>query len=430
MTYPGATLASTLLIQTLASLVLTAPSVLAPVVAPTLGFGPERVGLFVGTAYLAAMLSGLRSGSWVARIGAVRLSQIAMLCCALGALAGSGGQAPLLAVAALVIGVGYGVINPAASSLLARHAPLTRRGLFFSVKQTGVPLGVALSGLLLPWGLQTLGWRPSIVLAGGACLMAALLLGPLVRRLEPGLAKPRHAASAAMAAATTIAAASAAAPAPGASGAAAARGRAPLAERPPGLMSVLRDPALRTLSLTSFAFAFTQLCFITFLVSYLHLELGESLAAAAGVLAAAQVVSTVSRIGWGYVADRWIDPGHLLGALGLAMAAASVLLAFAGDTLGRAMVVTAAVLCAITTMGWNGVFFAELARRATRGEMAALAGASQFFTFSGSMAGPIVFGEIIRRGGSYSLAYLILALLPAVAGLVMLRAASRESAGN
>ncbi|MFP5405387.1 MAG: AMP-binding protein, partial [Gammaproteobacteria bacterium] len=85
--HPGAALGSTLLVQTLASMVLNAPSVLAPAVAPTLGFGAERVGLFVGVAYLAAMLSGLGSGGWVTRIGAVRLSQVAMLACArLGAV--------------------------------------------------------------------------------------------------------------------------------------------------------------------------------------------------------------------------------------------------------------------------------------------------------------------------------------------------------
>lgn len=78
-TRPGLALGATLLVQILASLVLAAPAVLAPVVAPMLGIAPTRVGLFVGALYLAAMLSGLWSGQGVARIGAVRLSQVAML---------------------------------------------------------------------------------------------------------------------------------------------------------------------------------------------------------------------------------------------------------------------------------------------------------------------------------------------------------------
>jgi hypothetical protein len=81
-----------------------------------------------------------------------------------------------------------------------------------------------------------------------------------------------------------------------------------------------------------------------------------------------------------------------------------------------------------TVMGWNGVYFAELARLSKPGEFAAMAGASQFFTFSGSMAGPVVFAEIIRHGGSYSGAYAALALLPAAAGVMMLRQRGRAIA--
>lgn len=400
MTRPGPALVSTLLVQTLASLVLTAPPVLAPVVAPALGFGADRVGLFVGAAYLAAMLSGLASGYWVARIGAVRLSQVAMLACALGAMIAASGEILLLAVAAPIIGIGYGVINPAASSLLARHAPLARRGLFFSIKQTGVPLGVALAGLLLPLGLRAIGWRPSIVVAALLCAATALALRPLVAKLEPPKPPPVDTDAAV---------------------------EQP-AEIPPtaGLATVLRDPDLRRLSLTSFAFAFTQLCFVTFLVSYLNLELSLSLATAAAILAGSQIVSTMARIGWGHVGDRWIDPAALLGLLGLSMAAACAGLGLLGSVpgtgAGTAMVVAVAAVCAATAMGWNGVFFAELARKAGRSEMAALAGASQFFTFCGSMSGPVVYAEIIRHGGSYGAAYLSLALLPGVAGLAMLRA--------
>lgn len=396
MTHPAAALASTLAIQTLASLVATAPSVLAPVVAPSLGFGAERVGLFVGLTYLTAMLSGLASGAWVARLGAVRVSQAAMLACALATLAALAGSLLPLALAALALGTGYGIINPAASTLLARHAPLSRRGLFFSIKQTGVPLGVASAGLLMPLGLHALGWRPSIVLAGAACAALALALRPLVAKLDP----PRAAAGDAPASRSWRA----------------------------GMSAVIRDPALRTLSLASFAFAFTQLCFTTFLVSYLHLELGQSLSTAAAVLAGSQLVSTASRIGWGHVADRWVAPGILLGALGLAMALACAGLALLGESAGTGLIVAAAVCCAATVMGWNGVFFAELARQSSRADMATLAGASQFVTFFGSMSGPVIFAELIRNGGSYGGAYLMLGVLPALAGVAMLRAARRDRA--
>src|SRR5690606_41594003 len=122
-------------------------------VAPTLGFAADRVGLFIGIAYFAAMTSGLMSGRWVARIGAVGVTQLALVSFGVGMLAITVGHPLALVGAALVVGSGYGVLNPSAASLLNHHSPKSRRGLFFSMKQAGVPVGVATAGLLMPWGL-------------------------------------------------------------------------------------------------------------------------------------------------------------------------------------------------------------------------------------------------------------------------------------
>ena len=54
-----------------------------------------------------------------------------------------------LPIAALAIGAGYGLPNPSASMILAQHAPPHRRGLFFSIKQTGVPIPQAIYGYQL-----------------------------------------------------------------------------------------------------------------------------------------------------------------------------------------------------------------------------------------------------------------------------------------
>ncbi|MCO5101690.1 MAG: MFS transporter [Burkholderiaceae bacterium] len=417
-TRPLLALFVTLGVQMLASLVLSAPSVLAPAVAPQLGFAPERVGLFVGVAYLMAMLSGLWSGRGVASIGAVPMSQAAMFSCAIGAFVATAGTSWLLVAAAIAIGSGYGVINPASTTLLERHSPTARRALFFSIKQTGVPLGVALAGLLMPWGLATIGWQWSIGLAAAACALLGAALFPAVRRLQKARARPADAPDADWSAEPLNA--------PPDESAAELRREAPAAG-PGALWSVLRDPPLRRLSLMSLAFASTQLVFVTFLVSLLNLQLSHSLAWAAGILAAAQVVSTIARIALGYAADRWIDAGALLGWLGVAMAASLVALALLQPTTSDAWVFLAAIFCAATGMGWNGVYFAELARTAAqRADVATVAGASQFFTFAGSMSGPVLFAGVIRAGGSYSLGYALFALLPAAAGVAMLRAHRRR----
>ena len=144
------------------------------------------------------------------------------------------------------------------------------------------------------------------------------------------------------------------------------------------------------------------------------------------MLAAAQVTSVFSRIFFGYVADRWIAPARLLPLLGVGMAVACILLGRLAADAALAATVAVAMLCALTAVGWNGVFFAELARVAPPGGLAAATGTTQFMTFCGGMTGPVVFSEVINHGSAYGAAFQGLALVPLAAALVGWRAIRGE----
>ncbi len=77
-------LVATLAIQVYVSVVASAPAVLAPVLAADLGIAPSLIGVFVGLLYLGAMVSSLGGGEFVARFGAIRVSQAAVLMCSAG----------------------------------------------------------------------------------------------------------------------------------------------------------------------------------------------------------------------------------------------------------------------------------------------------------------------------------------------------------
>lgn len=386
---PWLALQVTLAVQIVASLVLSAAPVLAPAVLPALGIAPERIGLFIGLAYLFAMLSGLATGRWVAAVGAVRVSQTVLLAIAVGAVLATAGVPLVLLAAAAVIGIGYGAVNPAGAAILGRHAPAGSPGLFFALKQAGVPIGVALAGLLMPLGLLAVGWRGSAWLVAAVCVLLSLLLLPAAARLD-------------------------------------ARG-GPASSAPVGpwaaLRGTMRDPSLRRLSLMSLMYNMTQQGFLTFIVSLLHLERGLPLGVAAGLLAASQVLCTGMRIAMGHVADRWVTPRVLLGVLGIAMSASGLLLALLPGSAGLPLTAFAVLACGATAMGWNGVFFAELVRIVPRERVASAAGGSQFFTFGGGMVGPVLFGALVQFGGSYALGYACFAGLGLVAGAVMLLSA-------
>lgn len=388
---PLLALAVTLGAQLLVTVALTVPSVLAPEVAPMLGLPAARVGLFVGLCYLCAMSSGLVAGSRIAFIGPVRTSQWAIGAAGLGLVAVAIGGVWMLLPAAIAIGAAYGLTNPAAAIMLGEHAPIERRGLFFSIKQTAVPLGIAATGVLAPALYTLLGWRGAVAALGVGCIVGALAMGRARRQFDRPRPMPPRPAQAWRIVADP-------------------------------LMAGLRNPDLRRLGMVSFAYALTQVCFLTFLVSFLSVEHALGLAIAAGVLAAAQVVSVFSRIFFGYVADRWIPPARLLPLLGLGMAVACVLLGRLPADAALAATVGVAMLCALTAVGWNGVFFAELARVAPPGGLAAATGTTQFMTFCGGMTGPVVFSEVINHGASYGAAFQGLALVPLAAALMAWRA--------
>jgi len=382
MNRPALALTATLTVQVLVTMALSSAAVLAPAVAPTLGVEPESIGLYAAVGYLLAMLSGLRSGHGVAAVGALRLTQWALLSCAAGAvLAGLGPVTTLLPAAAL-IGVGYGLVNPAAAAVLNHHVPATARGLFFSTKQTGVPIGVALAGLSMPLGLMTIGWRATAVGLGVACVVTALAVQPCVKRLEPPRMPPPPEGSLRL------------------------------------LVTVWRHPGLRAMSLASLSFAATQQVFVTFLVSLLNLGLGWSLAASAGLLALSQVASAVARIVFGVIGDRWLAPRRVLVGLGVAMGLGCVALGAVAQGWPAApwgVVALVALACAATGMGWNGVFFAAQAQQVPREDLPRISGATQFFTFGGGMAGPLLFGEAVRAGAGWGWGFMAVALVPALA---------------
>ena len=440
-------LTSTLSIQAAATVAMSAASVLAPLAGPALGVPASQVGWFVGLAYGAAMSFGLAAGALTARHGPIRVSQLALAACMFGLLAAaltgllvphSSADTDGLAVwawvglpiAALAIGAGYGLPNPSASMILAHHAPPHRRGLFFSIKQTGVPIGVGIAGISIPALLLGLEWPWVLVVLAAVCLALTLgLQGTLaLNTLSTSGASPNPSIQPAQPAPVD----STRSPAPARSHAQSATSRSShRAGR--GMTAVLEPlariwqlPAVRRLALASLAYSMTQLCFVTFLVSYLKLEHSMSLAAAAGVLSSAQILSVISRVGWGQVADAWMAPLRLLGLLGVAMGGCAAALGLLPAGSPALLGLLAALACAATSMAWNGVYFAELAHRVPAHDLPRITAGTQFLTFLGAMVGPMVFSALVGPIGSHGHTYAVLAIVPALIGVWLLVAAARE----
>lgn len=401
-TRAGIALITTLAIQVYVSLGGTAMSVLAPVIAPEFGLSGKLVGVFVGLVYAAAMTASLFSGAFIARFGAIRVSQAGVLLVSLGlALLPIAVWAPagvaLLVIAPLVIGSGYGPITPASSHVLARTAPPSRMALTFSIKQTGVPAGAALGGAILPALTLALGWRATLLALAAAGIAVAVAAQPIRSDLDRTRDRTRS---------FTIAG----------------------TLKP--LRKVFASPLLTELTIVAFFYAALQVSLMSFLVVYLTEALRWSLVAAGFALAVATMGGVAGRVLWGVLADRCIRPRVLLGLLGVIGGACSLATAaYPANGPVTPLLILAAVFGA-TAIGWNGVQLAEVARLSLPGDAGAITGATGFIGFSGIVVGSPLFGFLATATGDYRTSFVAFGGAILICGawvLVRSRRALRES---
>jgi MFS family permease len=371
-------LAVTLAIQAFTALAATATSVLAPEMAPALAVSPKWVGVFVGLIYVGGATASFASGGFIARYGTIRVSQVCMLLCAAGLLLlpvaadVAAARLVLLVLAALVIGLGYGPITPASSHLLIRTAPPARLALTFSVKQTGVPVGAALAGAVLPALALTHGWQTALVVVVATGVLITII-AQTTRAMYDADRRPTHPLS--------------------------------IAGLFAPLQILLAHRALVALAVTGGLYAATQMCLMSFLVVYLTEGIGVSLVAAGIALTVANLGGIVGRIVWGAVADRFVRPRTMLGLLGVAGGGCAYATAAFGADWPDAARLAVCALFGATAIGWNGVQLSEVARHAPAGQAGAVTGASGLFTFGGVVLGPPLFALLAGATGSYRVGF-------------------------
>jgi MFS family permease len=380
-------LVATIAVQALAAMAMMSLPAIAPAVAQDFGISTAYVGAYVACVYLAAMFSSVMGGISVKRWGAIRLSQIGLLCSGLGLLLTVIPHPVSVVFGAIFIGIGYGPITPASSHILIKSTPPQQLSLVFSIKQTGVPLGGMMAGAMVPPIESVANWQVALLSVGVACVLCALLVDPLRAGLD-GDRDPTARASL----------------------------RGSLVS--PVLM-VWRHPPLRTLSFVSLLFVFAQLACTAYIVTFLYEDLGWGLIAAGFALTIAQAAGVGGRVLWGFIADRWLGARRMLMVIAILLALASIGAALLTEHSSSAFLLVVFAMLGATAIGWNGVYLAEVARRAPKGQAGMATGGTLGFTYMGVVIGPSMFGLLAEGVGSYGLAYLFL-VVPSTMVIYML----------
>lgn len=378
-------LAATLAVQTLATMALYSLPAVAPEVARDLHVNGTLVGSFVAMAYGVGILSALLSPGMVRRYGGVRATQVVLLAAAgMLALAALGSGVVGLAMAAVVLGLGYGAAAPASAHLLVPQTPQPVFNLVMSFRQIGVPLGGVLAALILPPLTLAIGWRGALLAELGPVLLLIVAMEFPRRRWDEDREPGRR-----------------------------VLGRTLLQP-----FALLREQRFRRLSVAGFIYAGLALCLVAFMTVQLTTEVGLSLVQAGQMLAAYQIAGSLSRPVWGWIADRFLTPAQMLAALGLGMAIASVLTGFYRPGWPTWAIMANALLAGCTSGGYTGVGYAEYAALGgVRRTEATGLGTAIFF--SGGMVAPPVFGAAVTALGGYRGSFLVGGLCALVGAILL-----------
>jgi len=380
-------------VQLLATFAVLSLPTLAPRAAPTFGVGPEAIGLQISIIYLAASLFSNIAGVVVRRHGAVLASTSALVISGLGMIGVASGSLVIAAIGSVLLGIGYGLTNPAASHLLVRHGPRERQNLVFALKQTGVPIGGVLAALILPQLAERIGWQWAIM--ASSALLGALALVMLPRRSQwDGDRDPSARASGGLLA---------------------------------GAYFALTNPTLRSLSLMGGSFASFQFCLMSYVITMLVAELKWDLVSAGMVASVMQAGGALGRIGWSLIADRIGRGIEILMTIGVLASVLAVTTAFITPAWSAAAIVPLLAAFAFCLIGWNGVYMAEVARTAGPTNVGIATGGVLVFNFAGVVLGPSLFGLLAKLTGSYAATYGIFAVVPLI-GVTALGFALRRKA--
>lgn len=385
-------LAVTVLIQVAVSFLAQAMNVLAPSLTQAANVSSEQIGTLAGFVAFGTLWFLMGGSRLLVDIASVRLLQVGVLLSAFGLLLALAGFWPATLLAALLVGLGYGPTPPAGNQILMSTAPAAHRGLIFSIKQSGVPLGSALAGFLLPFIAERWGWAAALLIASILAAATAVAVEPFRSRIDLKQSKAEIATVAPLFSLRML--------------------LAPFS-------AVKKSKALPFLAYTGFAFAVAQGSIFAMYVTFLVTSVGMDLTSAGMAFGAMQLVGAFARILVGWVADRTHSALAVLAALGLLSSTILVVVAYVQLSWGWSLIASVSSLAGLCVASWNGVLMSEIAKASPIDSVGEATSAATFFTFLGYIMGPVSFAAIVRIGFTFTEAFTLVAILPVTGTLVL-----------
>ena len=373
--------------QTFIALGRALPAVIAPAIIADLRIDAAWIGIYFSLTAAASLVAQLGCGSFIVRLGAMRMSQISLVMVAAGAALAALGTPLMLILSAIICGSGGAVSTPASSHLLSRVSPPRYLPLVFSLKQTAVPAGLLLAGAFGPLLTEWKDWRFTMLLSAAACIVFTLMLQPLCRIFDTDRVPTRS---------------------------------FKMSDFKSTLISVLGTPGLRALSFACLAFNGLQATVTAYFVVYLT-TIGYTPVAAGFVFSVAVGVAVPGRILWGWLGSSYVRPRMMMAGLALGMAGSAALLGLCSAGWPTLLIGLIACVLSATALSWHGILLAETARAAPEDMRGGVTGGVLSFGQVGALALPLLYSGVLDISGSYGIGFILCGIPALLVGVQLLR---------
>jgi MFS family permease len=364
-----------LCIQTGISFLAAVVPVIAVDIAESRQWNVNAIAVYLPLVYAAAFAVSFAIPGLLARWGSAPLGIVCVCCAACGELVLLAPAWQMVLLTPLMIGLAIGGMNPVTSQILSPHASPRNAAAVTALKQTGVPLGAAVAGLLGPLLVNAWGWRSAVISIGIAMSVAAVSLLPIARMaVQTERSIPR-----------------------------------PVRVLEP-VKALLAIPGMRALIVAGIAYVIAQFCLRSFFTVYLVRDLGLTLSLAGLAFTVSQVSGIVGQLFWAALSGRFMTSHAVLAMIGVLMALAGVATAFAAGTWDMALILALSCLFGFTAAGFIPALLGAVLASSPVDQAGALTSALNIFLIGGSLLGPLAFGGVATTFG-YSAAFVALAAL-------------------
>jgi len=352
---------------------------IAPYLKESLSLTPVQIGSISSSLYFIAILFSIPSGMSVDRFG---VQKNLILCTAL--MGGSliflglfGSDFISLVLFASISGIGYGMIYPVSSKALLAWFDREVRATAFGIRQSGVTIGAALTGILSVYIAQRSNYQTTFLVMGGLNLFMAIIASNLhlEQTLEDAglhnkiftLNKLKH---------------------------------------------LVKDKNLVSLSLIMAFFCFSQSSIISFFILYLKEYLAYSIEIAGLLFALMMATGSLARIFWGITSDKVFKTKRrpvllLICSIALISTIFVSFISYNPPFLLLSLVVTSMGASFFGSQGLTIAYIAEISKPTLVGTSTSMAIA---IAWLGMVFGPICFGTAVLHFG-YPIGWILLSFL-------------------